>query len=487
MVRARTPKAQPAIAIIGAGLGGIGAAVTLQSQGYTNIRIFDRQDRAGGAWVVNDYPGAEVDTPSEMYRFSFAPRNWSRSHARRDELLTYVDEVIDRFGLQSYITYGVEVIEARWLDDECRYRLQLSDGSVHVADFVVSAVGMFSSPKIPDWAENPTFEGPIFHTTEWNHDFDIAGKTVAVVGTGSTSATVVPTITPSVEKVYLYQRDPGWVIPKPIVVYPDDHRLSPREHDAKRRKDIWEMHRLVGGSKVLREGSRPNRKMQEIAERLLDESFKDHPELKAAVRPNHPAMGKRAIVSSEFYPALADPRVELIRSAVTGLTRHGVIDSEGVERRADAVVLATGFRAAEFLATLNVFGAGGVSLHETWGGDPSAFLGLCVPGFPNFFIIYGPNTNGAGALLYTEEVQMRFIARAIDAVVRRGGKVTEVSRRLNDRYQRWLQKALDTTVYDTTTNYYKGESGRIVTNWPRSFFLYEALGWALRPFAMRIR
>jgi cation diffusion facilitator CzcD-associated flavoprotein CzcO len=473
--------------IIGAGLGGVGAAVHLREKGYEKIRIFDRQARAGGAWVANNYPGAEVDTPSEMYRFSFAPRDWGRNYALRGEVLEYVDEVIDRFGLRDSISYSTEVVEARWLENESRYRLQLADGSVQTTDFLISAVGMFSSPKIPDWAENSRFEGPVFHTTEWDEQFDIKGKTVAVVGTGSTSASVVPSIVPSAGKVHLYQRDPGWVIPKKIVVYTEADRLSAREHNVKRRQDIRTMHRLVGGGKVLKKGSKHNRKMQEIAEGFLEESFKDNPELKASVRPNHPAMGKRPIVSSEYYPALADPRVELIRSAVTGLTQHGVIDAQGVERPADAVVLATGYRAADFLATLNVYGVGGVSLHEVWGGDPWAFLGLCVPGFPNLFIIYGPNTNGNGGLLYTEEVQMRFAARAIDAVVRRGGKTTEVSSKITARYQKWLQKHLDRTVYDTATNYYKGESGRVVTNWPLSFYLYEFMAWVLRPIAMRVR
>lgn len=480
----------PRIVIIGAGFGGIGMAVRLKQEGFDNFVIFERYPRSGGVWVVNDYPGADVDTYSEAYRLGFHPYPWTRSHAKRDELLSYFDDVIATHDIGGHIRYSTEVDLVEWNENSAQHRVLLADGSLEFADIVISAVGFLGTPRKPDIDGLEKFAGRAFHSSQWDYQVDLTGKHVAVVGTGSSTASIVPAIADQVGRLDVYQRSPGWVLPKAIEEYDEptrSQRMKPLALRRNRVKSLMQMRALFRGGKGFVAGSKPHNRMQRMADDYLESTFKDRPDLLELLRPDYPVNGKRIILNADFYEALKKPNVHLIPHAVKAVTPTGVIDQEGVERHADLLVLSTGFTAAEFLSSVRVRGENGQDLHENWAGDPRAFLGLMVPGFPNFFIIYGPNTSGAGALLAMQGAQFEFIIGTLKRMLRSGRRRADLRPGTDARYQRWLDKSLVGLVFDTTENYYKSEaSGRTVTQWPKGFFFYMGIVRLARPFAVRV-
>lgn len=473
---------RPRVIVIGAGMGGIGTGVRLKRAGIDDFLIVDRAPRPGGTWEVSRYPGAEVDTDSNVYRFSFAPRAWSRSHAQRAEILDYLDDVIRDHGLEPHLRCGETVREVRWDDATSQYEV-VTDAATHRADVVVSAVGLFSEPKIPDWALTGNFEGEVFHTAEWRDDVDLRGKRVAVVGTGSSGAQVVPALAGVADRVYVYQREPGWVMPKPVTEYDEAARRKASgrlRQSLSRFKALRQVLRLIEDGDVARAGSQSNQMLQQAALGHLDTVFADRPDLKAAFTPPYPFMGKRPVLSSEYLPSFLRDDVELVPSRVEKLTSAGIVDASGGEREVDVIVLATGFKAADFLCGLPVRGRGGVALADVWGQDPQALLGLTVPDFPNFFMLYGPNTNGAGSILWMQEMQARQIVWALRRMRRSGARVVDTKRWVSRAFNAWLDAQWQDSVFFTSRNYYTSPTGRIVTNWPRSMLVYWAMLAAAR-------
>jgi cation diffusion facilitator CzcD-associated flavoprotein CzcO len=467
----------PSITIIGGGFGGIAAAVKLRRAGITTFTIFEQSDGIGGTWWDNIYPGAEVDVGSHLYSYSFRRHDWSRTHARQAELQQYLEDVVDHFGLRPHFRLGTVVTGARWDEETHRYAVTLADGETFESQVVISAVGLLNVPRYPDWPGLEEFAGAKFHTFRWEHQHDLTGKRVALVGTGSTASQVLPAIAPIAGHVTLFQREPGWVIPKGDRDFTNEERVGFSGRLAYRRERLrllWQIERGQIRGSIHRPGTKVNTLREQQCRSYIDHVFKDRPDLREMVTPAYPYPGKRPVLTGNFYPALLRDNVDLVPDAVTSVTPHGVVDAAGVEHPADVLVMATGFQPTNYLSTLDIVGRGGTSLREFWQGEPTAFLGITVPGFPNFFMLYGPNTNG-GEIVSHLERQSEYVVRAVRRLSRGDATAVEVRQLPYRLFNRWLQRSMTKTAWVVSNNYYKAPSGRVVTQWPYGTLLYGAL------------
>lgn len=459
------------VAIIGGGIGGIGAAVHLVRRGTRTFTVFEKSDGPGGTWWDNRYPGAECDIPSALYSYSFKPHDWTRTHASQAEIQAYLEETIDEYGIRENIRFGTAVVSAEWSDDRQQYLVSTGDGAQRWFDVVVSAVGMLNVPKIPDWPGIDTFEGPLFHSARWDPKAELDGKRVAVVGAGASATQVVPGLQPRVSELLSFQREPSWVLPK------GDRDLTEAER-VERRRFGWSRRTRFQMLRMMDKGSGRG-DPQVIAaqrarlEKVIATAFEDRPDLRAAMTPTFQPRCKRNVFSDVFYPALKQDNVRLIARSVERITSRGIVDATGEEHEVDAVVLTTGFRAAEFLSTLRVTGRRGRDLHAQWGDDPQAFLGITVPNFPNLYLLYGPNTHGT-VVSFVLERQAEYMARDVRRLRRRGGGAIEVRPEADAWFQRVLQEAIDEveTWKSGCNNFYLSASGRNVVQWPWSHRRY---------------
>ncbi|MBV8981430.1 MAG: NAD(P)/FAD-dependent oxidoreductase, partial [Acidimicrobiia bacterium] len=462
------PPPTPRVVVVGAGIGGIATGVNLKRAGVDTFTIFEASLGIGGTWWDNTYPGAEVDVGSHLYCFSFKPHHWTRTHARQPELQKYLEETVDQFGLRPHLRLGVTVESAAWDDDRNVWSLTLDDGTVDECNVLISAVGFLNVPRYPDWPGLADFRGPKFHTARWEHEHDLSGKVVAVVGTGSSATQVVPAIQPLVEHLYLFQRQPGWVLPKGERDFTDEERalLSVRWRGLRERwRQRWMLEKSLWNGHLWRPGTTANAEREAVCRRYIDRVFKDRPDLRDAVTPTYPYPGKRPVVASTFYPALKKDNVTLVPKAVASVTPTGIVDVDGVERPVDILVMATGFQAADYLTRLRVVGRRGRTLQEQWAGEPRAYLGITVPEFPNFFMLYGPGTNG-GELVMTLESQAEYAVRAVKRMMRTGATAVEVRPIFEAAWWRWLQSRMEGTSWTMTDNYFKGPTGKVVTQFP---------------------
>ena len=487
--RGRWARTTPEVAFVGGGFAGIAAGVKLRKAGIESFTIYEKSLEIGGTWRDNTYPGCEVDTPSSLYSFSFTIPGWSRTHAKQAQLRKYLEGVVDEFSLRSHIRTGVGVDRAVWDDSTHRYTLELDDGSTTTCDVLISAIGFLNVPRMPDWPGLETFGGPAFHTAKWEHEHDLTGKRVALVGTGSSAIQILPEIAEIAEDVLLFQREPGWIMPKGERDYTPDEQQALQDPGRWRRERLHQLRRIEknlwrGGS--YRPGSKPNAAAEKVCRDYIDRVFADRPDLREAVTPKYPLWGKRLIFATTFYPALKRENVELIARAVTRVTETGVVDADGVEHPVDVLVLASGFQPTNYLAHLRVIGRGGQSLHDYWAGEPRAFLGITTPSFPNFFIMYGPGTNG-GEIVWMLERQADYAVRVVRRMMRTGATAVDVKKRWADAYDRWLQWSVRNTAWTVSNNYFKSGSGKIVTQWPYSPLVYWTMTKALGPWSERIR
>lgn len=487
---ATRPRTQPVrVAIIGAGLGGIATAVKLQKKTSATFVIFEKSAEVGGTWFVNRYPGCEVDIHSHAYSFSFDRNDWPRTHATQPELLAYANRIVDEHGLRDHLRLNTTVTDLSWEESERHYTLRTSDGEQHTFDVVVSAVGLLSVPKYPDWPGLSDFEGVCFHTSRWeNHD--LSGKRVAVVGTGSTAAQVVPGIADQVGSLLVFQRQPGWVEPK------NERAFSPFERwlyrDVPGAQKLHRAWLFYKSAKRIR-GYDASSKMQvRLRQNCLDfiAASIDDPALREAVTPDYPWGCKRPVLASTFYSALTLPHVELVPHAVTSVRPDGLVDDTGTFRPVDVLILSTGFQPTKFLTGIDVKGQEGRSLHDVWRSRASAFLGITVSGFPNFFILYGPNTNGGLSIIAQLERQAEVAVRAVRQLQRHRGDLVDTDNRAQRWFVDWVDRRIRTKASATESgchNYYHTPEGDNVTQWPGSHLLYLAMTRTLGRWGIRAR
>jgi cation diffusion facilitator CzcD-associated flavoprotein CzcO len=477
----------PAIAIIGGGLGGVAAAVKFKKAGFLNFTVFEQSPGAGGVWHDNTYPGCEVDIWSYLYSYSFMPYDWSRSHATQPEIKQYIDDTIDAFGIRGHFRFSTRVEEIAWQDEKSTYLVRVAGEAAQEFDMVVSCVGILNRPKYPDWPGLDTFKGIKFHTSHWNHTVDLAGKRVAVVGTGSTGVQLVSAIAPIVAQLILFQREPGWVIPKGDRDFtPEERRLyrsSVIVQKWRRYKKFRAMGKLVKSARV--QGTKGNTRFREMGLAYL--GTVNDPATREALTPNYPFGCKRIIQCSKFYATMNRDNVTLVPFAVERVTEKGVVAANGIEYPVDVLAIGTGFRAQEFLASFRALGSGGRNLRDVWGESAKAFLGVTVPGFPNFVILYGPNTNGGASIIYQHERQAEAAVRMARQIQR--GAVIDTKTSALNRWTSWIDrvnaKYLSATFH--CHNYFYARDGRNVTQWPLSALRYAMMVRFLLPLGTRAR
>lgn len=465
------------IAIVGGGIAGIAAGVYLRKAGITDFVIFESSDSPGGTWYDNRYPGAAVDTPSVMYSYSFKPHSWSRPHAGQAEVEDYLNETIQDHELLEHFCLSTEVSSVSWDEDRYCYSLQIVGSPSRDFAFVISAVGLLNVPKYPSWPGMSEFSGNIFHTARWPHEVNLETKRVAVVGTGSTAAQVVPSLAGKVKELFVFQRAPAWVEPKIDRTYTEAEHERMNGHLKQRvervRCYLASEVKWFGG-RILSPNSSVDRKSTQRCREYIETQFANDAELARQLTPSSPYLGKRVVRSSDFYPALRRENTTLVPYAVESMTSTEVVTTEGEAFEVDAVVLATGFQPADYLATLDVIGVGGRSIQEVWNGEPEAFLGIGVPECPNFFMLYGPNTNNY-AVIFNLERQAQYAASMIKKTRDRGAKAATVKKSHLRRYNDWLQRRMSGNAFEVGTNYFTSKSGRVVTQFPDGCIAYWLL------------
>jgi cation diffusion facilitator CzcD-associated flavoprotein CzcO len=460
-----TKLSSPTVAIIGAGLGGIAAAVHLKRAGIS-FTIFEKAAGPGGTWWDNTYPGAECDIEIAFYSYSFMPHDWPRTHASQPEIQAYIQTVIDRFALGPHLQFDTAIESAVW-DDQCHdYTLTKADGTTMRFDAVVAALGLLNVPRYPDWPGLEKFPGPKFHTARWQHQHDLRGKHVAVVGNGSSAAQVVPAIAPVAGHVSMFAREPAYVMHK------GERDLTPAERRARgtplgrKRERARIFMRIERAMSVRDPQSRTQRDMVAKYVAYRDEVFAGRPDLIAKTTPEYPFACKRPIGSSDLFPALTRDNVTLIQRSVAAVNERGLIDTDGIEYPCDVIVMSTGFQPWNFLATLQVIGRGGREIHGVWGDQPEAFLGIQVAGFPNFFMMYGPNTNYM-CVTFMLERQAEYIAAAMRRLRKERATAIDVRRSIQDFYNVFVGISLSKKTLEANChNYYHSASGRNVVTWP---------------------
>jgi cation diffusion facilitator CzcD-associated flavoprotein CzcO len=459
------------IGIIGAGPGGLALGILLQRAGFHEFTIFDREDDVGGTWRINTYPGLACDVKSHLYSYSFDLNpHWSRLWSAQPEILAYFQRCADKYGLRPHLRLNTEIRSARWEDDTRRWCLTTTSGERHHFDIVVSAVGLFTRPLYPDLVEEEPFTGTVMHSSRWDHSVPLDGARVAVLGTGSTASQLVPELAKVAGKVYSVQRSPTWILPKP------DRRYTRRERwafahipFAKKlyRTRLWL--RSESNIAVIEHGSDKTHEFTAVALGLLEKSVADE-ELRRKLTPDHPMGCKRLVFSSDYLPALTRPNVEVVSSPARCLRARSLVTEDGTERDVDVVVCATGYAAADYLGELEVRGERGATLREVWRDGPHAYLGMAVPGFPNFFMLYGPNTNvGSNSVIFMLEAQARYIMRALKHMRRKGKTYIAVRPQALEDFMAKVDRWMVGTVWTTQcSNYFRAPNGRVVTQWPRS-------------------
>lgn len=456
------------VAVIGAGLGGLCVAHRLGEIGVDNVAIFERDDGVGGTWRANRYPGAACDVPSHLYSLSFAPNpHWSSTYAGQPEILRYIEGCYDRFGISDKVRLSTSIVSARWSDERQSWALSDSGGGEYEARILVSAVGLFNTVASPGIEGIGDFRGTIFHSSRWDTSYDLTGRRVAVIGTGATAIQVVPAIADRAEHLDVYQRTPAWILPRKNEMFTDEQKkaFATDEHELQRHRE--ELYELFEQNTAFISGSPFAELLAEVARGYLERKVPD-PDLRAKLTPDYPLGCKRVLVSSDFYPAIQRSDVELVTDPIERITPTGILTSDATLRECDTIVLCTGFRASEYLRGIDVVGRSGARLHDTWAGVPRAYLGMAVPGFPNFFMLYGPNTNqGGNSIILILEGQAQFVAATIESMRALGASSVDVLPESMQSYMDELAGALEKTVWQGgCASYFRADGGQIVTQLP---------------------
>ncbi|QIX28419.1 NAD(P)/FAD-dependent oxidoreductase [Nocardioides sp. JQ2195] len=458
----------PRIVIIGAGFGGLAAAVELKKAGYDDLVILEKGDDVGGVWRENTYPGAACDVPSPFYSYSWEPNpRWPHRFSRQPAILDYIRDVADKHDLRRHLRTGVEVTAAAYDEGGRTWTVTVDDGSSLECDVLVPAVGQLSRPGFAKIPGRESFAGESFHSAEWNHDVDLAGKRVAVIGTGASAVQFIPAIQPDVAHLDVFQRSAPYIIPRP------DRKFSERHHRVFTKLPLTQLaergtwYGVVETLSVAWVYSKPLAKVIEKASRLhMKRQTRSRPGLFEKVWPDYPIGCKRILFSNNYLPALAQPNVDLVTDGISEIVPDGVVTADGAHHPADVLIWGTGFKATEFLAPITFTGVDGADLHKTWSAGARAYYGLSVPGFPNLVIMYGPNTNtGGGSVIYFLEAQARHLRDYVDRMVAVGAPLS-VKPSVEQEYDDRVQRELSGSVWAGCTSWYRQADGRITTNWP---------------------
>jgi len=464
------------VTIIGAGFGGLCMAIRLKQCGITDFVILEKADEVGGTWYVNHYPGAACDIPSHLYSYSFEPwPDWSRTFASQGEIQRYILHCVEKYGLRPHIRFSTPAATCAFNVDKGEWSTTSADGRLFSSRFAVLGTGGLSIPAYPEIKGLDAFAGPKFHSAEWDHSISLEGKRIAVIGTGASAIQFVPQIAKVAGSISLYQRTAPWVLPRPDRAYSATEKWMFRHIPFAawlHRQAIYWRHEAQGLGFVFRPA------MLRIAERMglrnIRKGIKDET-LREKVRPGFHIGCKRILMANDYYPTLARPNVEVVTDDITHVIADGVVDRTGRHRPADVIIYGTGFRIADYLWPLKVYGTAGTDLRELWADRPQAYLGISVHGYPNLFLLVGPNTGlGHNSMIVMIEAQVEHILSTMQAMAKQGSTVVEVKTDVEKAYTDEMQQKLAGTVWLTgCRSWYLSPDGGNYTLWPRLCHAYR--------------
>ncbi len=466
--------------VIGAGFGGLGAAIKFNEMGEHNFLVIEKDGGIGGTWRANSYPGAACDVPSQLYSFSFAPNpDWSASFSPQPEIEAYLVRVAEESGTLDRFRFNTAVLDAAWDDDAQHWVATLSDGSTVTATTILSAAGGLSEPKLPDIDGIEGFQGEIFHSARWDHDADLAGKRIAVIGTGASAIQIVPQLQKVAGHLDVYQRTAPWVIPRNEHRYTGIEKFAfrhiPLVQKASRTAIYWGRETYVPAFTRIPKLAFP---AKQLALLNIRRGIKD-PSLRRAVTPDYEIGCKRILISNTYYPALDAANVDLVTDPIAKVTGNAIVTADGVERPIDVLVVATGFHTTEQPIAHHVRGRGGRTLAEVWAASGQvAYKGTTINGFPNLFQIVGPNTGlGHSSMVFIIESQLAYITSALRTMRHDGLATVEPKPDVQADWNADLQRRMQPTVWNTggCASWYLDAEGRNTTLWPRSTFAFRQL------------
>ena len=463
------------IAIIGAGISGICMGIQLVKAGIHHFTIYEKDSTLGGTWRDNTYPGCGCDIPSYLYCFSFEQKSdWSRKFSSQAEILQYLEQCVEKYGLKPHISFGTEITRAQFIAEESLWRIENAQGDAVYANVLVSGCGQLDRPLYPDIEGLEQFQGTCFHSARWDHDHDLRGERVAVIGNGASASQFIPEIAPALERLTVFQRTPNWVIPRL------DHRYCSRAHWwfrwfpwAKRVYRYFIFVQLESRWPAFSLGTRSGERFEqsvadEMGARVADGHLRDN------LIPDYPIGAKRIVVSDDYLEAVQAPNVEVVTSPIARVTSSGVETLDGRSHPVETIVLATGFHSTRFLAPIEIVGKDGRILEQHWRNGAEAYLGLTVAGFPNFFMCYGPNTNlGHNSVMFMIERQVRYVLKCIEALRKRRLRYLDVREDAVAHFNRALQRDMKQRVWEADCNsWYKTNAGKVTNNWAYSTLYY---------------
>ena len=470
------------ITIMGAGPGGLCMGVKLREAGFENFTIVERSAQVGGTWNQNRYPGCACDIPSHLYSFSFdVKRDWSRPYAPQPEILEYMEGIAEKYGLLSFCRFGAGVKRASWDDATAKWTVHLESGETIESDIVVSAIGMFNSTVLPDIEGLDEFEGTKFHSSRWDWEHSLEGERVGVIGAAASAVQLIPEVAKTAGHVHVFQRTANWVLPKEDDPYTEE-QLAHFRTDPEAAKAIRDaIFSGIETGQAFYDGA-VREEMEEVVRGAI--GAVEDPEVREKLLPTHMWGCKRPLFSNDYYPTFNRSDVDLVTEDIVRITKDGVVTADGQERKIDTLVMATGFSSIEFLSAIDVTGRGGLDLEEAWKDGAQAYMGMTTAGFPNLFMLYGPNTN-QGSLITMIEWQVDHAIGHIDRIAREDLAWIDVKPDLEAGYNEQIQKDIASVEpwMDGCNGYYRSESGRVVTQWPKNMSAFRDMIAELNPEA----
>lgn len=459
------------VVVIGAGMAGILSVVKLREAGITDVTVYEKADRLGGTWRENTYPGVACDVASHLYSYSFAPNpDWSHVFSPGGEILAYLEDVAERHGVLDAVRFGAEVRRLEWSDHQ--WLIELADGTRDRADYLIAATGVLHHPSYPDIDGLDTFEGSCFHSARWDHDVPLGGARVGVIGTGSTAVQITSAIVDQVAGLHLFQRTPQWVLAIPNDPIDEPTRATYRSDPAAMaavRAELSQLFEENFANAVVDADSPQMAMLEELCRANLDGTVTD-PELRERLRPTYRAACKRLVISPDFYEAIQHPSAHLVTEPIAAVEPEGVRTTDGALHELDVLVLATGFRVDRFLRPIEVVGRGGLRLDDVWAERPSAYMAVAVPGFPNLFMLNGPNGPvGNFSLIEVAEAQFAYIRRLIEAAEASGCREVSVTGDAAARFEQGRVEAARSTIWVTGCRSWYLDDRGVPSAWPWGF------------------